>query len=110
MKHYSSLVNAIEDLKSRGYRHDFNLRENSVECSDLGLQLTPDQFTVKEFYRFEGMSSTDDNSIVFAIASADGVKGTMVDAYGVYAVGLDKAMTKRLGQAIREPSYLHVSQ
>jgi len=49
-----------------------------------------------EFHRFEGMSSTDDNSIVFAITSTEGVKGVLVDAYGVYAENLNDAMIKKL--------------
>jgi hypothetical protein len=42
------------------------------------------------------MSSVDDNSIVFAITSDDGVKGLFVDAYGVYASYLSEGMIKRL--------------
>ena len=42
------------------------------------------------------MSSTDDNSIVFAITSDQGVKGVLVDAYGVYASSLNEAMIKKL--------------
>jgi hypothetical protein len=53
-------------------------------------------FTVDEFHRFEGMSSTDDNSIVFAITSDNGAKGLLVDAYGVYASNLSEGMIKRL--------------
>lgn len=49
-----------------------------------------------EFHRFEGMSSTDDNSIAFAITSDKGVKGVLVDAYGVYASNLNDDMIKKL--------------
>jgi hypothetical protein len=62
----------------------------------LKLRLTPEHFTVDEFHRFEGMSSTDDNSIVFAITSAEGVKGVLVDAYGVYASSMSEGMIKKL--------------
>jgi len=93
---YTSLSEATNGLKARGYIHDFNLKEACVECSALQLQLTPENFTVDEFYRFEGMSSTDDNSIVFAITSNQGVKGVLVDAYGVYASNLNDAMIKKL--------------
>jgi hypothetical protein len=36
-------------------------------------------------YRFEGISNPDDNEILYAIETDDGVKGTLVDAYGMYA-------------------------
>ena len=32
------------------------------------------------------------NSIVFAISSKDKIKGTLVDAYGMYADGLTESM------------------
>ena len=51
---------------------------------------------VEEFHRFEGMSSTDDNSVVYAISSKDGLKGILVDAYGVYASSLSDEMIRKL--------------
>jgi hypothetical protein len=98
-KHYVSLSDATNGLKSRGYVHDFNLQGHCIECLALRLQLTPEHFTIDEFHRFEGMSSVDDNSIVFAIASDTGVKGVLVDAYGVYASNLSEEMIKRLAIA-----------
>ncbi|MFZ2904917.1 MAG: phosphoribosylpyrophosphate synthetase [Cyclobacteriaceae bacterium] len=95
-KHYTSLSEATNDLNARGYKHDFNVKPDCIECPALQLQLSPEKFTVDEFYRFEGMSSTDDNSIVFAITSDEGVKGILVDAYGVYASSLNDAMIKKL--------------
>jgi len=95
-KHYTSLSEATNDLNARGYTNDFNLQPDCIECPSLQLQLRPEKFTVDEFYRFEGMSSTDDNSIVFAITSDQGVKGILVDAYGVYASNLNDDMIKKL--------------
>ena len=95
-KHYTSLSEATNDLKVRGYTFDFNLKPDCIDCPDLQLHLNPENFTVDEFHRFEGMSSTDDNSIVFAITSDEGVKGVLVDAYGVYASNLNDAMIKKL--------------
>ena len=91
-----SLSEATNDLLARGYVHDFNLKPDGIEGPGLRLQLSPERFTVDEFYRFEGMSSTDDNSIVFAITSDQGAKGVLVDAYGVYASNLNEAMIKKL--------------
>jgi hypothetical protein len=96
MKNYTHLSEAINDLKSRGYTEDFNLKPTCIECPSRDLQLHPDAFTIDEFYRFEGMSNPDDNSIVFAISSADGIKGVLVDAYGVYAENLNEGMIKKL--------------
>lgn len=98
-KHYISLSEATKGLKARGYKHDFNIKGDCIECPSLQLQVAPEDFTVDEFHRFEGMSSVDDNSIVFAITSDNGVKGLLVDAYGVYASNLSDRMIKRLSIA-----------
>lgn len=96
MKHYQTLVEALEDLKTRGYVNDFNLQSTCVECSDLDLRLHPQDFEIREVYRFEGMSNPDDNSVVYAIESNTGVKGVLVDAYGVYSEALSPEMIARL--------------
>ena len=96
MKSYRTLSDATNDLKARGYTEDFNLKPTCIECPSLQLQLHPEDFTIDEFHRFEGMSNPDDNSIVFAISSKEGVKGVLVDAYGVYAENLNEAMIRKL--------------
>lgn len=96
MKDYRSLSEATNDLKARGYTEDFNVQPTCIECTSLKLQWQPEDFTIDEFYRFEGMSNVDDNSIVFAISSKSGVKGVLVDAYGVYADNLSEAMIRKL--------------
>lgn len=93
---YVSLSEATNDLKTRGYHYDFNIQCGCIECPAIQLKLSPEKFTVDEFHRFEGMSSTDDNSIVFAITSDEGIKGVLVDAYGVYASNLNEDMIKKL--------------
>jgi hypothetical protein len=96
MKSYSSLSEAVNDLKRRGYKEDFNIKPHCLECATQNLQLHPEQFSVDEFHRFEGMSNPDDNSIVYAISSDQGLKGTLVDAYGVYSENMTEAMVRKL--------------
>jgi hypothetical protein len=96
MKSYSTLSEATNDLKKRGYTEDFNLQPHCLECAALSVQWEPEHFTVDEYHRFEGMSNPDDNSIVFAISSSDGVKGVLVDAYGVYSENLTEPMIRKL--------------
>jgi len=40
---------------------------------------------IREYHRFEGVSDPDDMSIVYAIESQSGTRGTLVDAFGVYS-------------------------
>lgn len=96
MNDYDTLLEAINDLKQKGYTYDFNLKPNCLECASLKIEIHPEDFQVDETYRFEGMSSTDDNSVLYAISSEDGVKGILVDAYGVYAENISETMRKKL--------------
>jgi hypothetical protein len=86
----------MKDLQSRGYSEDFNIRLHGLEGAASKLQLHPEDFQVDEYYRFEGISNPDDNSIVYAISRKDGIKGILVDAYGVYSDSLSEAMVEKL--------------
>ena len=96
MKNYDSLIEAINDLQANGYSYDFNMKPDCLECASLKIEIQPEDFNVDETFRFEGMSSTDDNSVLYAISSKNGIKGLLVDAYGVYAENISEDMRKKL--------------
>jgi hypothetical protein len=97
MPTYDTLLDALNDLKKRGYTTDFNLAFDKVKCASTGVCLSPSQFKITEHYRFEGMSNPDDNAIVYAIESKDGnMKGVLVSAYGAYADGVSTEMIQKL--------------
>ena len=96
MRNYDPLSEAINDLQIRGYTYDFNLKPECLQCASLKMEIQPEDFDVDETHRFEGMSSTDDNSVLYAISSKDGIKGLLVDAYGVYAENISEAMRRKL--------------
>lgn len=93
---YDTLVDAINGLKAKGYTFDFNLKENQLHCTEAGRMLSPEEFEVTEVYRFEGMTSPDDSSVLYAIESHDGLRGTLVNAYGMYADPMSDAMVAKL--------------
>lgn len=94
---YDTLSEAIDGLKREGYTEDFNLKENCIHCGALGKDILPEHFMIDEVYRFEGMSNPDDSSVVYAISSEKhGLKGILVDAYGVYSSPLSAQMLKKL--------------
>ncbi len=82
---YDTVFEAINDLYKRGYKYDFKFDGSFIECKALNLRLPPDKFHVVETYRFEGDSNPDDEEVVYAIESKKGIKGIIVDGYGVYA-------------------------
>jgi hypothetical protein len=86
----------LTDLKKRGYKEEFRQEPSCVFCYVLDLWIAPEQFNVDEFYRFEDNSSPDDNIVLYAISSYTGIKGTLIDAYGVYAENMTFKMAKEL--------------
>ncbi|WP_124981137.1 phosphoribosylpyrophosphate synthetase [Nonlabens xiamenensis] len=81
-KAYDTLSEAVGDLQKAGYTVNFDLVENGVHSKDLQQDWKAGELTVDKFYRFEGMSSTGDNTILYAISCESGEKGLLVDAYG----------------------------
>ena len=93
---YSTMVETLNKLRERGYTVDFNLKSTCLECPQLHMELKPEEFEIDEVHRFEGASDPDDNSVVYAVTSDKGVKGVLVDAYGVYADAVTTEMALKL--------------
>ncbi|MFF5383274.1 phosphoribosylpyrophosphate synthetase [Pedobacter suwonensis] len=96
MRNYDNLIEAIDDLRKRGYTEDFEIKSGTLGCTSSDLQLHPEHFNVDEFYRFEGETNPDDSSVVYAIASDTGEKGILVDAYGAYAENMTPELAEKL--------------
>ncbi|WNJ16361.1 phosphoribosylpyrophosphate synthetase [Pontibacter sp. G13] len=82
---YQTLSEAVNDLQARGYAYDFSLKGDLLTSKNLGAHFRKGTFTVREVHRFEGMSDPSDNSVVYAIETNLGVKGVLIDGYGIYA-------------------------
>jgi hypothetical protein len=96
MYSYDTVTEAISDLKARGYTLDFNLQVNALQCFNPDLNLEPEEFEIKEIYRFEGATNPSDEEIVYAIESKDGHKGVFVNGYGPSADAVGAEMMKKL--------------
>lgn len=84
-KNYTSMVEAIEELKKRGFTANFEFLDHTFRDVSSGRTFKADELTIVEHYRFEGVSDPDDMSVVYAIESDDGRKGIVADAFGLYA-------------------------
>jgi hypothetical protein len=82
---YATLAEAIDDLTRRGFTEQFSIVDGGVRAVGTGATFPADELTVREYHRFEGVSDPDDTSIVYAIETRSGVRGTLVDAFGVYS-------------------------
>ena len=85
MRSFDTLVEALNSLKKEGYKYDFNLLDNGLHCKELSLSVDTSEFQVEEIHRFEGDSNPDDSSILYVLSTNNGVKGTLLDAYGTYS-------------------------
>ncbi len=80
-----TLAGTLDDLARRGFGARFGVIGDGLRANEGGRTFRADELTIREFHRFEGVSDPDDMSIVYAIESRDGTRGTLVDAFGVYA-------------------------
>ena len=98
---YDSLSQAITALTAKGFTHSFEVAEGGKHCTTLEENYQPEELTILAKHRFEGPSSTDDSSVVYAIEAKDGTRGLLIDAYGVYADPDKSQFLRRIpGQAI----------
>jgi hypothetical protein len=82
---YSTVAEAVQGLNQRGFSCNLELIGGVLRAIESGRTFTPPDLTIVEHHRFEGASDPDDMAIVYGIESNDGIRGVLVDAYGVYA-------------------------
>jgi len=98
MKIYDTLSEAVNDLVQRGYNYNFNMKRDCITCLETGVTLQPEEFEIDEIHRFECMTDPGDENILFAISSVQyNLKGTLVNAFGVYADTASAELIARLG-------------
>lgn len=94
---YDTLSQAVNSLIARGYTDQLKLGDECLICGSNEQSLHPDEFSIDEFYRFEGDSDPGDESIVYAISSEKhNLKGVLVNSFGATASSVNQAMVKKL--------------
>lgn len=82
MKTLSSCLNSLQAL---GFETQFKATGRGLLSLATKKTFLPHEIRIAHYYRFEGESDPSDNSIVYAIETDNGEKGTLVDAYGPYS-------------------------
>lgn len=98
-KCYDTVTEAMSDLKKLGYTIDFSILDNEdcLVCQSTSTTLSPDNFKIDHFYRFEGDTDPGDEMIVYAISSNNNlIKGIVINGYGMYANNATTAIVKKL--------------
>lgn len=80
-----TLSSAIARLTGRGFTAHFGVVGNRLRAFESGETFAAKEVVIREYARFEGVSDPDDMSIVYAIESLNGTRGSLVDAFGVYS-------------------------
>lgn len=102
---YDTVSEAVNDLMKRGYTTDFSIHaeKDCLVCNITGTQLSPEEFEIDETHRFEGNTDPGDEMIVFAISSRKhNMKGTVVNAYGVYSDSRISKIVERLQKHVNK--------
>jgi len=82
----NSLAPVMNKAIKNGYTEQFRVGSRGFHAAAEGSPTyAPEDISIINFYRFEGESDPGDNAILYIIETKDGLKGTLVDAYGLYA-------------------------
>lgn len=92
-----TLASCLNKLVLDGYTEDFKAGERGLLSLQQERIYEPGDVKVVNFFRFEGASDPADNAILYVLETSDGVKGTLVDAYGPYADGRVNAFMEEVG-------------
>ncbi|HEX8462213.1 MAG TPA: hypothetical protein VF623_12315, partial [Segetibacter sp.] len=78
--HLKPLSSVLNKLVLDGYEDDFKIDEEGEALKSVKTDktYTPDQINIVNFFRFEGQSDPNDQSILYVVETADGLKGTIV--------------------------------
>lgn len=83
--HMKSMASCLNKMVLEGYEDDFKISDKGLKSLKTDKVYQPEQINIVNFFRFEGQSDPDDNTIMYVIETTDGSKGTLIDAYGPYA-------------------------
>lgn len=97
MEPMTTLSEVLNKLREEGYTEDFNLQPHNITSGANDLRLHPESYVIDKHYRFEGPSDPGDEAIVYAISSSKGgVKGVLVNNYGVLSDDTTDAIVRTL--------------
>jgi len=96
VKGEETLERVVDELSRRGYTEHFKAVEGGLQALGTGQRFEPKNLVIREYYRFEGISDPDDMAIAYAIESRSGVRGILIDAFGVYSDPTTSEVLKRV--------------
>lgn len=95
-EHMKTLASCINSLTAVGYTAQFKVVKDGLKSLETEKIYPAEEVKINNFYRFEGESDPADNSIMYAIETLSGEKGTLIDAYGAYNDALISTFIKKV--------------
>lgn len=92
----SSIHEAVAQFRDQGYPLEFLRSPTHLYCPDRHLWIRPEQFIVEASYYLENASNPGEDRAIYVISSNGGLKGTLVEACGVYSDTIGPQMAKKL--------------
>jgi hypothetical protein len=80
-----TLASVLNKVISDGYTENFRVTEKGLQSLETEKRYQPHQIHIVNFFRFEGASDPSDSAILYIIETDDGARGSLTDAYGMYA-------------------------
>lgn len=80
-----TLDETIDDLNRRGFEGHFGVDPDGLREFGTGVTFRATEVRICECFQFERDSDPSEMAIVYAIETETGVRGTLIDALGVYA-------------------------
>jgi hypothetical protein len=85
-KHNLKPMNEVmADLAEKGFTHNFRIEGNHLINNESRQSFSADEVSLVDHYRFEGESDPGDASILYALETTTGEKGTLINTYGAGA-------------------------
>ena len=85
MEEMKTLASCLNKIVKDGYAQNFKVTEDGLQSLETEKIYRPEQVHIVNFFRFEGASDPSDSAILYVIETDDGEKGSLTDAYGMYA-------------------------
>jgi len=83
--HAFTVAETIEDLNRRGFTGHFGVTADGLREFGTGVTYRATALRICECLRLEADSDPGETAIVYAIETETGVRGTLIDAFGLYA-------------------------
>ena len=80
-----TLAFCLNKIVKDGYSENFKVTEEGLQSLETEKIYRPEQVHIVNFFRFEGASDPSESAILYVIETNDGAKGSLTDAYGMYA-------------------------